>query len=92
MPLTISEILKDEALRRHEFPVATRQTFLSHAGVCPLPRRVSEAIGAHAQACTFDDQEEALAPGVVAQVRRLAASLIGADQDEVSLVGPTSLA
>ena len=92
MPLTISEILKDEALRRHEFPVSARQTFLAHAGVCPLPRRVVEAIGAYAQAGSIDDQEEALEPGLVGQVRRLAASLIGADHDEVSLVGPTSLA
>lgn len=92
MPLTISEILKDEALRRHEFPVSARQTFLAHAGVSPLPRRVVEAIGAYAQAGSIDDQEEALEPGLVGQVRRLAAGLIGADHDEVSLVGPTSLA
>ena len=62
MPLTISEILKDEALRRHEFPVSARQAFLAHAGVCPLPRRVVEAIGAYAQAGSIDDQEEALEP------------------------------
>lgn len=92
MPLSIPEILADETLRRHEFPVAQRQAFLAHAGVCPLPRRVAEAVRAHAEACTADDQEEALAPGVVGQVRRLAAGLIGAGHDEVSLVGPTSLA
>lgn len=92
MPLSVPEILADETLRRHEFPVAQRQAFLAHAGVCPLPRRVAEAVRAHAEACTADDQEEALAPGVVGQVRRLAAGLIGARHDEVSLVGPTSLA
>jgi len=92
MPLTLSEILQDEALRQREFPVVSRQAFLAHAGVCPLPRRVADSVAAHAQACTVDDQEEALAPGVVGQVRRLAAGLIGADHDEVSLVGPTSLA
>jgi len=92
MPLSIPEILADESLRRHEFPVAQRQAFLAHAGVCPLPRRVAEAVRSHAEACTADDQEEALAPGVVGQIRRLAAGLIGASHDEVSLVGPTSLA
>ena len=92
MPLTIPELLSDEALRIQEFPVAARQAFLAHAGVCPLPRRVAEAVQAHAEACTGDDQEEALVPGVVGRVRRLAAGLIGADHDEVSLVGPTSLA
>lgn len=92
MPLTIPDLLQDEALRQHEFPVATRQAFLAHAGVCPLPRRVAEAVQSHARDCTLDDQEEALVPGVVGQVRRLAADLIGASHDEVSLVGPTSLA
>ena len=92
MPLTIPELLSDEAFRIREFPVAARQAFLAHAGVCPLPRRVAEAVQAHAEACTGDDQEEALVPGVVGRVRRLAAGLIGADHDEISLVGPTSLA
>lgn len=92
MALSIPEILADESLRRHEFPVAQRQAFLAHAGVCPLPRRVAGAIGAHVADCTTDDQEEALAPGVVGQVRRLAAGLLGASHDEISLVGPTSLA
>ncbi len=92
MPLNIPDLLQDEALRRHEFPVAARQAFLAHAGVCPLPRRVAEAVSGYAGACTGGDQEEALEPGVVGQVRRLAAGLIGGTHDEVSLVGPTSLA
>ena len=90
MPLTLSEILQDEALRQREFPVVSRQTFLAHAGVCPLPRRVADSVATHAQACTVDDQEEALAPGVVGQVRRLDAGLTGAEHDEVSVVGQTS--
>ena len=42
--MTIDELMSNESLRRHEFPVAAEKIFLAHAGVCPLPRRVAEAI------------------------------------------------
>jgi hypothetical protein len=38
----LTDILSDEALRQHEFPVSRDKTFLGHAGVCPLPQRVEE--------------------------------------------------
>ena len=43
-PLGISSLLRDEALRRREFPVCEDKVFLAHAGVSPLPRRVAEAM------------------------------------------------
>ena len=42
--MTLTEILANEELRRREFPVARDKIFLAHAGVCPLPRRVADAI------------------------------------------------
>jgi len=42
--MTLSELLSNEELRQHEFPVAREKVFLAHAGVCPLPRRVAEAV------------------------------------------------
>lgn len=92
MPLTISELLSNEELRRHEFPVAAKSVFLAHAGICPLPRRVAAASTAYAEASCESDQEQAIPAGAVGQVRRLAATLIGAQHEEISLVGPTSLA
>ena len=41
--MTIAEILSNEELRQHEFPVAKNKIFLAHAGVCALPRRVAQA-------------------------------------------------
>ncbi len=82
----------DESLRRHEYPVAAERVFLAHAGVCPLPRRVAAAMGSWLEAATRDDQEAAGAGELVADTRRRAAALIGADPAEVALVGPTSLA
>jgi cysteine desulfurase / selenocysteine lyase len=92
MPLSLAALRADDDLRRHEFPAVTAGIPLAHAGVCPLPRRVAEASVAYARACTLADQEQALAPALVAGTRQLAARLLGAQPDEVSLVGPTSLA
>jgi selenocysteine lyase/cysteine desulfurase len=90
--VTISDLLSNETLRQQEFPVVRNSVYLAHAGVCPLPRRVAAATAAYAEACTGADQEQAIPAGAVHRVRRLAAGLIGAQPDEVSLVGPTSLA
>ena len=55
--MTLNEILTNEELRRHEFPVACDKIFLGHAGVCPLPHRVADAISACAAQGTLGDQE-----------------------------------
>lgn len=90
--MTISELHSDEALRRREFPVVQDSVYLAHAGVCPLPRRVSDAVNGYSAACAMADQEAAIPAGTVHRIRQSAASLIGAQADEISLVGPTSLA
>jgi cysteine desulfurase / selenocysteine lyase len=89
--MTISEILSNEELRRHEFPVTREKIFLSHAAVCPLPRRVSEAIRDYAQQCTLGDQETLIPALQIHKSRELAARLLGAQPDEIAFVGPTSL-
>lgn len=90
--MTLHELHHDEALRHYEFPVTARKIFLAHGGVCPLPRRVAEAIRDYASRASLDDQEETVLHEVLPQTRALAATLLGAEPDEVALVGPTSLA
>jgi cysteine desulfurase/selenocysteine lyase len=92
MLLTLDQILADETLRRREFPVAAEKIFLGHAGVCPLPRRVMDAMTDLTLVSSMSDQEEAYGPGRMLEVRRLAARLMNAQPEEVALVGPTSLA
>jgi cysteine desulfurase / selenocysteine lyase len=90
--MTLDEILSNEQLRNHEFPATAETIFLAHAGVCPLPRRVADAISAYAGQCVRGDQE-ALLPGQrLGQARERAARLLGAQPDEIAFVGPTSLA
>ena len=90
--MTLIEILSNEEARRHEFPVARDKIFLAHAGVCPLPRRVSDAVRAYAEQCTQGDQETLLPAYHLPHSRELAARLLHATPEEIAFVGPTSLA
>jgi selenocysteine lyase/cysteine desulfurase len=90
--MTIAEILSNEELRRHEFPVAGEKAFLAHAAVCALPRRVSEAMRQHAERAALDDQEETVPAVQIQRARELAARLLHATPEEIAFVGPTSLA
>ena len=73
--MTLTELLANEELRRHEFPVARDKIFLAHAGVCPLPRRVAQAISDCAQCGTTNDQETLVFPRRLNEGRKLAAQL-----------------
>src|ERR1051325_654995 len=90
--MTLNDILTNEELRRREFPVAQSKIFLGHAGVCPLPRRVAEAISDYAREATTGDQEKFVFPTVLNDGRQLAARLLQCVLEEVAFVGLTSLA
>ncbi|SVD20400.1 uncharacterized protein METZ01_LOCUS373254, partial [marine metagenome] len=47
----------NEALRQREFPVCAGKVYLAHAGVSPLPARVTQAIHEAASSAGLDDQE-----------------------------------
>ena len=90
--MNLSELLSNETLRQHEFPVTRDKIFLSHAGVCPLPRCVSEAVSNYVREAGTGDQEKFIWPGVVEDGRKLGAQLLNCQPEEVAFVGPTSLA
>src|SRR6266436_299853 len=87
----IAELLRDETLRRREFPVCDGRVFLAHAGVCPLPRRVVDAMKQYVEACAHDHQENVLPDKVVSETRALAARLIETGEGEIAFVGSTSM-
>jgi cysteine desulfurase/selenocysteine lyase len=89
--MTLTEVLTNEELRRSEFPVANTKAFFAHAGVCPLPQRVAEAVAQCAGQGTRGDQE-AFMLGRLDDARKLTARLLNCQSEEVALVGPTSLA
>ena len=88
--MTLAEIFSNEELRQHEFPVTKNKIFLAHAGVCPLPRRVAQAMSDCAFGGTLGDQE-AFVMHRLADARNLGAKLLHCQPEEVSHVGPTSL-
>jgi cysteine desulfurase/selenocysteine lyase len=90
--MTLEEILANEDLRRHEFPVARDKIFLGHAGVCALPRRVTDAMSDYAREAGTGDQEQFVYPGVLNDARKLTAEILHCAPEEIALVGPTSLA
>jgi len=90
--MTLAEILSNEELRRHEFPVTRDKIFLAHAGDCPLPRRVAEAVAEYVREATTGDQEKFAYPAILETGRQRAAQLLNCQPDEVAFVGPTSLA
>lgn len=88
--MTLSEILANEELRQHEFPVTKNKIFLGHGGVCPLPRRVAQAMTDCANEATLGDQE-AFVMHRIEDTRKAGAKLLNCQPDEVAIVGPTSL-
>src|SRR5260370_317160 len=90
--MNLASVLADERFRRHEFPVAAERVFLGHAGVCPLPRRVADAISAYAREAATGDQEKFIYPAILDEGRKRGAQLLKCEADEVAFVGPTSLA
>ncbi|MEX1117164.1 MAG: aminotransferase class V-fold PLP-dependent enzyme [Terrimicrobiaceae bacterium] len=81
----------DEAERLQEFPVASQQIFLGHAGVTAFPRCVATAMAEQAEASSLQQQEFAGVLRVIGQTRALCARAINVGSDEIALLGPTAL-
>src|ERR1051325_2725757 len=90
--MNLAEVLGNEELRRQEFPVARDKIFLAHAGDCPLPRRVADAVSNYAREATTGDQEKFVYPAILSEGRKLAAQVLHCQPEEAAFVGPTSLA
>src|SRR3954468_22369237 len=90
--MTLPDLLTNEELRQHEFPVCRERVFLAHGGDCPLPRRVAEAIASYAHDSSTGDQEKCVYPMILDEGRNLACQLLNSQPEEVAFVGPTSLA
>jgi selenocysteine lyase/cysteine desulfurase len=89
--MSLEDLLSDESVRRREFPVCEKKIFLAHAGVSPLPRRVTEAMALYLEAAGRDNQEDVLPDRIVSETRQLAAQLIEAREEEIAFVGSTSM-
>jgi selenocysteine lyase/cysteine desulfurase len=80
-----------EEARLAAFPVARKRIFLAHGGVTALPHCAAEAMTAYVSSSSEDQQEFGGVLKEIAATRRDAAALIGAEAEEIALLGPTSL-
>ncbi len=81
----------DESLRRALFPVCQEKIFLAHAAVTVLPKGVADAICDYTRRSSENHQEFGEVLADIRQARQVCAELIGAEADEIALLGPTSL-
>jgi cysteine desulfurase / selenocysteine lyase len=89
--MKIDEVVHDESLRRHEFPVTAHQVYMAHAGVTALPRVAAEALREFAAHGSQGNQEGGKAWKQTLEARTAAAELLGCRGSEIALLGPTSL-
>lgn len=81
----------DNSDRLKQFPVATKQIFLAHAAITALPTATAQAMIDYVQASSQNHQEFGSVMQDLSQVRHDAARLIGAQPEEIALLGPTAL-
>ncbi|MFV0414765.1 MAG: aminotransferase class V-fold PLP-dependent enzyme [Chthoniobacterales bacterium] len=89
--MSASPFFKNEAERQAAFPVSSECVFLGHAGVTVLSKCAADAIQEHTRASCFQHQEFGDVLRDIQRARATAAQVIGAQADEVALLGPTSL-
>lgn len=88
MPMAL---FPSEAARLEAFPVARDSIFLAHAGVTILPRVVARTMQDYLEQSCLRMQEYPEAWRAVNETRVVAARLLGAQAQEIALLGPTSL-
>ena len=84
-------LFPDEAERQRLFPVCRSKIFLGHAAVTALPACVADAMCAHVRRSCEMPQEFGDVLRDVKGTREVCARFIGAEAEEIALLGPTSL-
>jgi selenocysteine lyase/cysteine desulfurase len=88
---TIDRWPMDEAMRAALFPVVKEQIFLAHAAVAALPQPAAEIMTRYVEASSRAQQELAETLRDIKEARATCARFIGAEPEEIALLGPTSL-
>ncbi len=91
MSTLIKQPLNDERWRREQFPIVRDHVFLAHAGVTALPQVARKALADYADYAAHTGQEDDEIWRRIAGARKRAADLIGAQAQEMALLGPTAL-
>ncbi|HEY3897874.1 MAG TPA: aminotransferase class V-fold PLP-dependent enzyme [Chthoniobacter sp.] len=84
-------LFPDEAQRCALFPICRDKIFLAHAGVTALPGFVADRVCDYTRQSAENAQEFGEVLREVKDARQACAKFIGAQPDEIALLGPTSL-
>jgi selenocysteine lyase/cysteine desulfurase len=84
-------LFPDEAQRRELFPVCREKIFFGHGGVAALPKFVADAVCDYTRRSSENHQEFGDVLRDVKLARKTCATFIGAQPEEIALLGPTSL-
>lgn len=89
--MRLEELVEDESTRREYFPIVTEQIYFANASVAPIHREVARAMEGYIRRSLLDNQERGETDERFQQCRALSAKLLGCGEDEIALIGPTSL-
>lgn len=89
--LRFERMMKDPQALAAAFPVVDKLICLAHAGVAPLCAAAAQAMVCYAQAGAGQCQESGSMHGIADHARRVAAQMLRCADDEIALLGPTTL-
>ena len=84
-------LFPNESERLELFPVCRERIYFAHAGVTAFPRCVADVMSNYALQSASQPQEFAEVLRDIKNARKVCADFIGAQADEIALLGPTSL-
>ena len=87
----LTSLVGSEQNRREAFPICREKIFMAHAAVTALPRVVADAIIRYAEESAANFENFSALLKSIQETRTASAKLIGSTQDEIALIGPTSL-
>jgi cysteine desulfurase / selenocysteine lyase len=87
----LTSLIGSEQNRREAFPICREKIFMAHAAVTALPRVVADAIIRYAEESAANFENFSALLKSIQETRTASAKLIGSTQDEIALIGPTSL-
>jgi cysteine desulfurase / selenocysteine lyase len=87
----LTSLVGSEQNRREAFPICREKIFMAHAAVTALPRVVADAVIRYAEESAANFENFSALLKSIQETRTASAKLIGSTQDEIALIGPTSL-
>jgi selenocysteine lyase/cysteine desulfurase len=87
----LTSLVGSEQNRREAFPICREKIFMAHAAVTALPRVVADAVIRYVEESAANFENFSALLKSIQETRAASAKLIGSTQDEIALIGPTSL-